>query len=234
MKAPDKTRNPAEDWLKWLAIATMFIDHLRYISPTLELLYYPGRISYPIFAILCGFNMWCRTSNGGKYLSRVIWLAAAVLTAQLVTNDHLPVNPVFTLAFGLMVTLALKRKNGIYIVSSMTIIAAYLILVPTEPAIVAYGLPGILLVVAGGVVGWSIGKPTGIRIASVLLSAGMAALINPELAAMVIATLSGLLTVWVLTGKTSFPPCPMPVGYWLYLAFPLSLVPAVLARVFGW
>ncbi|KQV19586.1 hypothetical protein ASC74_20870 [Pseudomonas sp. Root329] len=49
-------RDGALDLLKWLALLSMVLDHLRYVGYSVDLLYVPGRLAFPWFCPR-GFTM---------------------------------------------------------------------------------------------------------------------------------------------------------------------------------
>lgn len=56
-------RDPAVDLVKWFAIFTMCIDHLRIVWPALGGLGAPGRLSFPLFCLVIAANVY-RTRKG--------------------------------------------------------------------------------------------------------------------------------------------------------------------------
>ena len=58
---PDSTallrRDPGLDLLKWLALLSMSLDHLRHVWPQLYALYIPGRLAFPLFCLAIAANL---------------------------------------------------------------------------------------------------------------------------------------------------------------------------------
>ena len=50
-------RDGALDLLKWLALLSMVLDHLRYVGYSVDLLYVPGRLAFPWFCLAMAANL---------------------------------------------------------------------------------------------------------------------------------------------------------------------------------
>ncbi|MGV6396086.1 TraX family protein [Pseudomonas caspiana] len=50
-------RNKALDLLKWLAMLSMVLDHLRYLGWSVNFLYVPGRLAFPWFCLAIAVNL---------------------------------------------------------------------------------------------------------------------------------------------------------------------------------
>ncbi|MDV7876609.1 TraX family protein [Pseudomonas aeruginosa] len=50
-------RDSTLDLIKWLAIASMVIDHLRYLWPTADGLFIVGRLAFPLFCLVIAANV---------------------------------------------------------------------------------------------------------------------------------------------------------------------------------
>ncbi|WP_241083736.1 TraX family protein, partial [Pseudomonas viridiflava] len=46
-----KSRSSSLDLIKWLALLTMVVDHLRLVWPQMSYLFIPGRLSFPLFCV---------------------------------------------------------------------------------------------------------------------------------------------------------------------------------------
>ncbi|ERO63187.1 hypothetical protein P308_30380 [Pseudomonas piscis] len=70
-------RDGALDALKWLALLSMVLDHLRYVGLELDWLYVPGRLAFPWFCLAMAANLWrvgaARRPGQWSYLG---WLLA--------------------------------------------------------------------------------------------------------------------------------------------------------------
>ncbi|WP_372438758.1 TraX family protein, partial [Pandoraea sputorum] len=50
-------RDRALDLLKWLAMLSMLLDHLRYVGLALDVLYVPGRLAFAWFCLAIAANL---------------------------------------------------------------------------------------------------------------------------------------------------------------------------------
>ena len=55
--SPLKCRSSSLDLIKWLAMLTMVIDHLRLVWPEISNLFIPGRLSFPLFCVAIAANV---------------------------------------------------------------------------------------------------------------------------------------------------------------------------------
>ena len=53
-----RVRDGALDLLKWLALLSMVLDHLRYVGLSLDGLYVPGRLAFPWFCLAIAANVY--------------------------------------------------------------------------------------------------------------------------------------------------------------------------------
>jgi hypothetical protein len=106
--APERDR--ALDLLKWLAMLSMVMDHLRYVGWHADWLYVPGRLAFPWFCLAIAVNV-VRTGTSAarpirwKYLA---WLALFSVIAELpyrlyMAEEVTTLNVLPTLALGLLV-----------------------------------------------------------------------------------------------------------------------------------
>ncbi|RAU46203.1 MULTISPECIES: TraX family protein [unclassified Pseudomonas] len=101
-------RDRALDLLKWLAVLTMVMDHLRYVGWQANWLYVPGRLAFAWFCLAIAMNVG-RGSTGArvswKYLT---WLAVFSVLAEFpyrlfMADEVTTFNVLPTLALGLLV-----------------------------------------------------------------------------------------------------------------------------------
>jgi len=208
------SRDNAVDWLKWIGVASMAIDHLRYLSASLDWCFLPGRIAYPAFALICGWNLVKNSKVPHLFVARVSFLGGILYLAQL-SNGDTKLNPVLTLAIGLF--LLNSARSQILIPAAILIIAF--------GNHIAYGVAGVGLVIAGGLL--SQYRTTQFVILAGLLSAGL----GNGIIGNIVAGLAGLGTAILLT-KGITRPCPIQNSKWLYLAFPATLLPAAIAHAY--
>jgi hypothetical protein len=104
-------RDRALDLLKWLAMLSMVMDHMRYVGWHADWLYVPGRLAFPWFCLAIAVNV---VRNGRrdadssikwKYLT---WLAVFSVVAELpyriyMAGEVTTLNVLPTLALGLLI-----------------------------------------------------------------------------------------------------------------------------------
>ncbi|MNI25325.1 TraX protein [compost metagenome] len=103
-----RQRDGALDLLKWLALLSMVLDHLRYVGYSADWLYVPGRLAFPWFCLAMAANLArasaVATSGQWRYLGWMLLFSAAseIPYRMFIANpDTLNVFP--TLALGLLV-----------------------------------------------------------------------------------------------------------------------------------
>lgn len=94
--------------LKWTALASMVIDHLRYIYTDVPLLHDIGRLAYPIFAFVLASNLY-RVKAAGDLaaLDRTGWRllafgALAQPASMVLHGGWMPLNIMFTMALSVL------------------------------------------------------------------------------------------------------------------------------------
>jgi hypothetical protein len=232
-------RHHSLDWLKWLAVTSMCLDHLRFIpSPLTHPLFYIGRPAFPIFALLCGWNLILYSRRPGLFVLRVSTLAGIMAILQvLIFQSIWPANPIICLALGMLMVLPVRKfMTGITITGAnlfaslgLALILMLSMYLPLQ-GIIQEGWAGIFLTGAGAIcAGQAVKAPTVWKLLPAILVCGLLAaqLNGSNIYANVIAFSSTILALLLLS-KNPLPPCPAPNNIWLYLAFPLSLLPAVI------
>jgi TraX protein len=113
------SRDTALDLLKWLAMLSMVLDHLRYVGWSVEFLYVPGRMAFAWFCLAIAANL-ARNRGGAvkpgaqwRYLGSLVVFAAVselpyrlFMQAQANTLNVLP-----TLALGLLVARGWRERT---------------------------------------------------------------------------------------------------------------------------
>ena len=110
-----RIRDGALDLLKWLALLSMVLDHLRYVGLSLDSLYVPGRLAFPWFCLAIAANVHraahTPVSGRWRYLGW-LWLFSVISEVPyrmfIVDADTLNVLP--TLALGLLVARGWQQK----------------------------------------------------------------------------------------------------------------------------
>ena len=103
-----KQRDGALDLLKWLALLSMVLDHLRYVGYSIDLLYVPGRLAFPWFCLAMAANVARKPAqaSGGqwRYLGwLLLFSAASEIPYRLFIPNPDTLNVLPTLALGLLV-----------------------------------------------------------------------------------------------------------------------------------
>jgi hypothetical protein len=101
-------RDGALDLLKWLALLSMVLDHLRYVGYSADLLYVPGRLAFPWFCLVMAANLargqTATTGGQWRYLG---WLLLFSALSEIPYRMFIPnpdtLNVLPTLALGLLV-----------------------------------------------------------------------------------------------------------------------------------
>ncbi|MBK5531599.1 conjugal transfer protein TraX [Pseudomonas sp. TH08] len=101
-----RKRDGALDLLKWLALLSMLLDHLRYVGFSADWLYVPGRLAFPWFCLAMAANL----SRAGarktewRYLGwLLVFSAVSEIPYRLYIPDPDTLNVMPTLALGLLV-----------------------------------------------------------------------------------------------------------------------------------
>lgn len=125
-----RVRDRALDLLKWLAMLSMVLDHLRYVGWHVDWLYVPGRLAFAWFCLAIAVNVGREAARGsqpglnGKYLA---WLAVFSIVAQFPYRLYMA-DEVTTLNVLPTLTLGLLAAQGVLIRSWPTRIMGVLAL----------------------------------------------------------------------------------------------------------
>lgn len=99
-------RDGALDLLKWLALLSMVLDHLRYVGYSVDLLYVPGRLAFPWFCLAMAANVSRAraVTHQWRYLGwLLLFSAVSEIPYRLFIPDPDTLNVLPTLALGLLV-----------------------------------------------------------------------------------------------------------------------------------
>jgi hypothetical protein len=99
------------DLIKWLAMLTMLLDHLRYIWPDNGWLFIVGRLAFPMFCLGIAANV-ARSQTGELYSDNNVrymgWMTAFAVISELpyrlLSNDSSTLNVMPSLLLGLLIT----------------------------------------------------------------------------------------------------------------------------------
>ena len=229
--------NNSIDWLKWVAVSTMFIDHLRFVTElNWEILYSIGRASYPLFAIICAYNLAIYTKSKKLFCKRVLLYGCILMALGPFTLvGPLPLNPLITLGLGLylaQLTISQPKTStqvtyciGIFFVS---ILLNYLLPIGI---IISYGWVGIAIIPITTLYALRSLTSKKFTIPLMVLILVLAFLLNDDLKDQILSMAWALLALALLY-RDRLRACPLPNNYWLYLTFPLSmLLPSIIELI---
>ncbi|MBX8470067.1 conjugal transfer protein TraX [Pseudomonas sp. RIT778] len=140
-------RDGALDLLKWLALLSMLLDHLRYVGIGADWLYVPGRLAFPWFCLAMAANL---ARDGARktewrYLG---WLLLFSLLSEIPYRLYIPepdtLNVMPTLALGLLVARGWQDPT---LISRLLGVSALLV-AALFPERLMFGLFGVLLPLA--------------------------------------------------------------------------------------
>lgn len=128
-------RDAGLDLVKWLAMLSMLIDHLRYLWPDAYGLFVIGRLGFPLFCLGIATNV-VRTQSGelfsesnARYLG---WLLAFSLLSELpyrlLSPESATLNVMPTLSLGLLVAWGVHHadRKSLLIATSALVVALLL------------------------------------------------------------------------------------------------------------
>ncbi len=229
-------RDHALDWVKWLALLAMVLDHLWFVLPAEWQqpgygLRVAGRLAFPLFCLAIAANVARQPAGYPVGIQRYLGglLLFAMLSQQAYTKffDNGMLNILFTLALGVPIAAAVQHRTPALIAGAMLCLAiAY-----AYSSILAYSIWGVLLPAV---------LVTAIRVRSsdlfqvLAIVAGVVALLAngallavfrdltavqySQVAAIAVAPLLGLLML-----RIQAPPV-RPVGRWMYPFYALHLL----------
>jgi hypothetical protein len=219
-------RNRSLDLVKWLAMLTMVIDHLRLVWPDWSDLFIPGRFAFPLFCVGIAANV-ARSRSGellttanGRYLGLMLLFAAiSELPYRSISTSGL-FNVMVTLSLGLIIAWGVHHRTLLSGVFALTAAAvAYSIKDP-----LMYGFYGALVPAAVLI---AIKKPGVLWLLPAILcllsnTRGSAAsraldLELYSLLAFSAAFAAPLIGLWLLRTNLAFKVWPVRQwGYWFY------------------
>ncbi len=112
-------RDTALDALKWLALLSMVLDHLRYFGYPLDPLYIPGRLAFPWFCLAIAAHQ-ARRSRAAPLPWRYLgWMLLFSLLSEgpyrLFVGPAETLNVMPTLALGLLIANAWRQRTAVAI-----------------------------------------------------------------------------------------------------------------------
>ncbi|VVO05343.1 TraX family protein [Pseudomonas fluorescens] len=149
MKPATPVRDGALDLLKWLALLSMVLDHLRYVGLSLDGLYVPGRLAFPWFCLAMAVNLARAVRPGADGQWRYLgWLLLFSLLSEIpyrlfiLHPDTLNVLP--SLILGLLVARGWQHRTA----QAQLLAVAALLLAWLFPERLMFGFFGVLLPLA--------------------------------------------------------------------------------------
>ncbi|MBK5413795.1 TraX family protein [Pseudomonas sp. TH31] len=231
-------RDGALDLLKWLALLSMVLDHLRYVGYSLDFLYVPGRLAFPWFCLAMAANLVrtraAATDGQWRYLG---WLMVFSVVSEIPYRVYIPdpdtLNVMPTLVLGLLVA---RGWQQLVLQSRLLAVAAVLLAV-LFPERLMFGFFGVLLPLAMLLVirrAWYFSLLPGV----VCLAANQWAVLYDAaregnsaaifgIAACLIAPLLGVL--FLRHAQSVRPP---PMRRWAYALYPAHFLLLLLVREF--
>ncbi|MFP5424005.1 MAG: TraX family protein [Gammaproteobacteria bacterium] len=106
------------DLVKWLAMLTMLLDHLRYVWPDTEWLFIVGRLAFPLFCLGIAANV-ARSQSAALYSdanARYLgWMAGFALISELpyrlLSSDSSTLNVMPSLLLGLLIAWGVHHRG---------------------------------------------------------------------------------------------------------------------------
>lgn len=231
-------RDSALDLVKWLAMLSMLLDHLRHLWPQAGGLFIVGRMAFPLFCLAIAANV--ARSRRGQFITDanlryLAWLLAFSVLSELPFRLLSPLsgtlNVMPTLMLGLLVAWGVHHRER----TSLMLAAAALLLAGVLDTRLMYGAVGVLLPAA---------LLMGLQRSGWwwLLPATLAALANSpnlwwtsrdvileSLAVLATAFVAPLVGLWLLRQRLAFK--VWPVRRWGYFFYPLHLAVIQAVRV---
>ncbi|CAI8709477.1 Conjugal transfer protein TraX [Pseudomonas sp. IT-P12] len=141
-------RDGALDLLKWLALLSMVLDHLRYVGFSADWLYVPGRLAFPWFCLAMAANLARDTGARPDRWRYLGWLALFSAVSEIPYRLFIPdpdtLNVMPTLALGLLVARSWRFPT----LQSRLVAAAAVVLAALFTDRLMFGFFGVLLPLA--------------------------------------------------------------------------------------
>ncbi|WP_420234795.1 TraX family protein [Pseudomonas sp. ABY48] len=140
-------RDGALDLLKWLALLSMVLDHLRYVGFSVDWLYVPGRLAFPWFCLAMAANL---ARNGARaspsrYLGwLLLFSAVSEIAYRLFFSAPATLNVMPTLVLGLLVARGWQASS----LEARSLAAGALLLAALFSSRLMFGFFGVLLPLA--------------------------------------------------------------------------------------
>jgi hypothetical protein len=142
-----RPRDAALDLLKWLALLSMLIDHLRHVWPLLYAVYIPGRLAFPLFCLAIAANLVRPTARPRaplplRYLGLLLMFALiSEWPYRLLVQAPQSLNVLPTLVLGLLIASGVQQPHG----QARWLALGALLLAVAAHSWLMFGLAGALL-----------------------------------------------------------------------------------------
>lgn len=118
------------DLIKWLAMLTMLLDHLRHVWPETDWLFIVGRLAFPLFCLGIAANV-ARSQSGELYTDDNVrylgWMAAFAVISELpyrlLSSDSSTINVMPSLMLGLLIAWGAHHRGRDGFVLALTGVA---------------------------------------------------------------------------------------------------------------
>ncbi len=224
-------RHSGQDLIKWIALITMVLDHIRLAWPASSDLFVLGRLSFPLFCLAVAINVSRNqpgelfTRSNGRYLAFLVLFAALSEVPYRLVSTSGTFNVLVTLALGLLIAWGVQHRTlESLVLAGGAILAGYML---SEPLM--YGFYGVFVPAA---LVLAIKRPELFALLPVVLCVAVnsrtglfeqAAQLEPfAILALLIAALAPLLGLAVFW--THLPFKVLPVTRWSYWFYPGHLV----------
>ncbi|TPG77950.1 TraX family protein [Pseudomonas mandelii] len=221
------SRSSSLDLIKWLAMLTMFIDHLRLVWPEFSNLFIPGRLSFPLFCVAIAANVarskpgeWLTAANA-RYLALMLLFAAISEVPYRYISTSGSFKVLVTLALGLVIAWGWQHRT--LLSCAMALMSAAIAYVLDDPlmygfcgalapaaVLVAIKRPGVLWLLPAALCLWSNSRSSIVTRALDLDVYSLLALST--------AFAAPLIGLWLLRQTFTFR--VLPVGQWAYWFYP--------------
>ncbi|MCO7556857.1 TraX family protein [Metapseudomonas otitidis] len=148
MNEANQNRDTGLDIVKWLGMATMVLDHLRYLWHDMAPLYLIGRLSFPLFCLAIAVNV-TRSRRGELYTEANVryltWMLLFVVISEppyrMLSSDSSTFSVMLTLMLGLIVAWGCYHRDVVSIVAAAIAIASSV----AFHDLFMYGVSGVLI-----------------------------------------------------------------------------------------